>query len=125
MSGLNSYVKYASFGISWVLTTCVYLYLGYKGGQWLDARWETEPLFLGVCLLVGLLMSVTTLVKELLALTDADTKPRRSATGNKNAGDSEKNNFLNVGGSDADGVGPETDGEQESDNLRGRNGRLQ
>lgn len=123
MSGLNSYVRYASFGISWVLTTCVYLYLGYKGGQWLDARWETEPIFLGICLLIGLLMSVTTLVKDLLALTDTGKKPRRSATGNNNAGDSEKNNFLNGDGSDANGVSPEAADEQESDNLRGRNGR--
>lgn len=93
MFGLGDYGKYASMGISWVLTTAVYLYGGYRGGEWLDARWQTKPIFLIVGILIGTAMSVMTLVKELLVLTDAQKSGERSDTGSKTARDSEKNNF--------------------------------
>ena len=44
---LGEYGKYASLGISLVLTTAVYLFLGYRVGTWLDGRWGTEPTFHG------------------------------------------------------------------------------
>lgn len=112
MAGLGDYSKYATMGISWVLTTGVYLWLGYRGGVWLDARWQTEPIFLIVGILVGMIMSVMTLVKELLALSDAGVIRRGADAGNNNDRDSEKNNFPKGAGAVS-----------KQDKPKGRNGR--
>lgn len=113
MFGLGQYGKYATIGISWVVTTAVYLFLGYRVGNWLDARWGTAPIFFVVGLLFGMILSVMTLVKELLALTDAGVVGRRDDAGNNNGRDSEKNNFPK-------GVGPD-EGESNG-RAQGRNG---
>ena len=92
--GFRDYGKYATLGISWVLTTAVYLYLGYRGGAWLDARFDTTPIFFVVGILLGMLLSVGTLVKELQALTGEGRKrPRGDGAGVKNDRVREKNNM--------------------------------
>ena len=42
---LGEYGKYASLGISLVLTTAVYLFLGYQAGTWLDGAGERSRHF--------------------------------------------------------------------------------
>lgn len=78
--GLGDYAKYGSIGISWVLATGVYLYLGYRAGAWLDTRLGTAPVFLvgGVVMATGI--SLYSLVKELLAV-DRAIRQRAAETG--------------------------------------------
>lgn len=76
--GLGDYAKYGSIGISWVLATGVYLYLGYRGGAWLDARLGTSPVFLVGGVVLATATSLYSLVKELLAV---DRAIRRRAAG--------------------------------------------
>lgn len=115
MAGLGDYSKYATIGISWVLTTAVYLFLGYRAGMWLDNRWQTAPIFFIVGLLLGMMMSVATLVKELLALTDRGMLGGADSARNKNGQDSEKNNFPK-------GLRPGPDEVEGPDEGQGRNG---
>lgn len=76
--GLGDYARYGSIGISWVLTTAVYLYLGYRAGQWLDNRFGTAPVFfvLGMVMAIGL--SLLTLTKDVMALDRALRRARGS-----------------------------------------------
>jgi len=67
--GYFDFAKYGSIGISWVLSTSIYLYLGYKGGTYLDDRLESAPVFLLVGLLLAIGLSLSTLMTEVLALT--------------------------------------------------------
>lgn len=58
-----------------MLATAVYLYLGYKGGVYLDERLGSSPIFLVVGLLMGIALSLRSLVAELLAvLADLDKR---------------------------------------------------
>lgn len=90
---LGEYGKYASLGISLVVTTAVYLFLGYRAGVWLDDRWGTEPVFLLVGIVLGMVLSVVSLVKELFALERSSRTSRRPEGGETYARDSEKKNF--------------------------------
>lgn len=84
--GLGDFTKYGSLGISWVLTTAIYLYLGFRGGQWLDGRLGTGPVFLVLGLVLGTAMSLMTLTKDLLAL-DKAFRGRTRRTENSNGRD--------------------------------------
>lgn len=95
---LGEYSKYASLGISLVLTTAVYLFLGYRAGIWLDARWETAPTFMVVGIVLGMVLSVVSLVKELLVLTKPGEASATPSDKIAHAPDSEKNNFPKGGG---------------------------
>lgn len=66
--GYFDYAKYGSIGISWVLATSVYFYLGYKGGTYLDARFNTAPIFLLAGLLGGMALSFRMLIAEILEI---------------------------------------------------------
>ncbi len=66
--GYFEYAKYGSIGISWVLTTSIYFYLGYKGGTYLDQRFDSAPIFLLVGLLGGMALSIKTLITNILEL---------------------------------------------------------
>ncbi|MBO8142653.1 MAG: AtpZ/AtpI family protein [Firmicutes bacterium] len=68
MSALGDYGRYASLGISWVLATAVYLYLGYRAGRWLDGRLGSEPVFFVLGIVLGMVLSMLSLVKEVVAL---------------------------------------------------------
>ena len=58
-----------------MLATAVYLYLGYKGGVYLDERFGSSPIFLVAGLLLGIALSLRSLVAELLViLADLDKK---------------------------------------------------
>ncbi|KJS85475.1 MAG: hypothetical protein JM58_08535 [Peptococcaceae bacterium BICA1-8] len=58
----NNALKYVHFGISFGITMAVSIYLGFKGGTWLDNRFNTYPLFL----IVGILLGVSVTFKNLL-----------------------------------------------------------
>lgn len=66
--GFGDYARYASLGISLVVTTAIYLYLGYRGGLWLDRRFGTEPVFFVLGIVLGMILSLVSFAKELLAL---------------------------------------------------------
>ena len=84
--GYFEYAKYGSIGISWVLSTSIYFYLGYKGGAYLDARFGTTPIFLVVGLLAGMGLSIKTLIGTILAVLDG------SRPGERYGSDREKSN---------------------------------
>lgn len=94
--GYYDYAKYGSIGISWVLSTSIYLYLGYKGGAYLDSEFGSAPIFLLIGLLMGIGLSLRTLISEVLALTGAAGSDKNR--GNGRAPDREKSN--NSGGQD-------------------------
>jgi hypothetical protein len=71
--GLYQFAKYSGIGLSWVLTTAAYLYLGYTAGNWVDVRLRTTPAFLLVGTILAMLLSLWTLVAEVRALTSDDT----------------------------------------------------
>jgi hypothetical protein len=75
--GIYEYARYGSVGISWVLVTTIYTYMGYAGGNWLDRRFGTAPLFLVAGLLLALALSLRSLVVEVLALIEAIPSKRR------------------------------------------------
>lgn len=67
--GLADWTRYGTIGISWAFLTAVLLYAGYRGGQWLDARWGTEPFGLVFGLLVAVGLSLAALFQEVRAVT--------------------------------------------------------
>lgn len=69
--GLSDWTRYGTIGFSWVFLTAVLLYAGYRGGQWLDARWGTEPIGLVFGLISAMGLSLATLIQELRAVTTA------------------------------------------------------
>lgn len=69
--GLSDWTRYGTIGFSWVFLTAVLLYAGYRGGQWLDARWGTEPVGLVLGLVAAVALSLTTLTQELRAVSTA------------------------------------------------------
>jgi len=90
---LGEYGKYASLGISLVLTTAVYLFLGYRVGTWLDGRWGTEPTFMVVGIVLGMFLSLVSMVKELIMLTRKAPASGQEHEQDPSARDSEKKNF--------------------------------
>lgn len=66
--GYFEYAKHGSIGISWVLTTVIYFYLGYKGGMYLDGRFDSAPLFLLVGMLGAVALSMWSLVSGIQSL---------------------------------------------------------
>lgn len=96
--GFFEYGKYGSIGIAWVLSTAIYVYLGFKGGTYLDDRLETAPIFLIVGLLFGLGLSIKSLIDHILALTSENDHKNggggsdRRVEDDKSASDRENNN---------------------------------
>lgn len=78
-NGLGNYGRLAALGTSWVFTTAIYFYLGYRVGMWLDARWQTEPFMLVSGLFLAIVLSLATLLKEVFALSEAP--PAKRANG--------------------------------------------
>lgn len=69
--GYFDFAKYGSIGIAWVLSTSIYLYLGYKGGTYLDQKWGSEPLCMIVGLMLGIGLSLKSLMEHVLEMTKA------------------------------------------------------
>lgn len=58
----KSYIYYSNIGITWVLSTAVYVYLGYVGGARLDQLLGTAPVFFVCGILVGAALSFVSLI---------------------------------------------------------------
>lgn len=53
------------------MASLVYVYLGYRGGLWLDNRWQTDRVFTLVGILLGIGLSIYSLLQELQGLEKA------------------------------------------------------
>lgn len=78
------YTKYVNFAISFGVTMAASLFLGYFGGNWLDRKLGTSPIFLVVGLLLGVAIAFYSLFKELKAL---ERMQQPFEQGNGDAGD--------------------------------------
>lgn len=85
--GYFEFAKYGSIGISWVLSTAVYLYLGIKGGTYLDARFGTSPTFLLLGLFGGVALSLRMLITEILKVVGPGTNRAERNTSALGEGD--------------------------------------
>lgn len=77
--GPGNYGRLGALGTSWVFTTAIYFYLGYRVGMWLDARWQTSPFMLATGLFLAVVLSLATLLKEVFALSEAPPAKRENA----------------------------------------------
>lgn len=59
----SSGLQYLNFGLSFGLTMALTVYILFKGGQWLDNRLGTAPLFMAT----GVVLAVAAVFKRLLA----------------------------------------------------------
>lgn len=66
--GVFDYARYGSIGISWVVSSVIYVYLGFRAGGWLDQRFGTAPLFLAGGLVAAIALSFWSLLEQLLRL---------------------------------------------------------
>ncbi|HLT58594.1 MAG TPA: AtpZ/AtpI family protein [Limnochordales bacterium] len=87
------YGRYGTIGISLVLTTGVYIYLGYRVGTWLDERWQTAPVCMVLGIVLGMVLSMLSLVKEVMALQRTGPSSTRSGEERARVRDSENENF--------------------------------
>lgn len=92
LRGAGDYGRYGSIGISLVLTTAVYIYLGYRAGTWLDERSQTAPVFMVLGIVLGMVLSMLSLVKEVMALQRSGAESRPGG-GHTRVRDREKENF--------------------------------
>lgn len=85
------YSRWAAFGINWVVTSVVYVFLGFYGGRWIDDRLATGPLFLVLGLLGGVGMSLWGLLSSVASFAASEEKRRGSAP--PSGKDRERDNF--------------------------------
>lgn len=64
----GDYARYGSMGISWVLLTLAFLYVGYRGGSWLDGRLGLYPVCTVLGVVAGVVLSVVLLIKQVVEL---------------------------------------------------------
>jgi len=102
LRGAGDYARYGSIGISLVLSTAVYIYLGYRAGTWLDERWQTAPVFMVLGIVLGMVLSMLSLVKEVMALQRSGPGSRPGG-GHTRVRDREKENFPEGDGPSARG----------------------
>lgn len=76
--GYWDFARYGSIGISWVLTSSIYFYLGYKGGTYVDGRLGSEPWFLVLGLLLAMALSLKTLISEIMAIIERSSSDKGS-----------------------------------------------
>jgi membrane protein DedA with SNARE-associated domain len=69
MNGAHKYIRYSSIGITWVLSTIVYMYLGYVGGNRLDQSLGTAPVFFVFGILAGAALSFVSLILKVRRLS--------------------------------------------------------
>jgi F0F1-type ATP synthase assembly protein I len=68
MAKNKSNLNYVYFGLSFGTTMAVSIYFGFKGGMWLDQRFQTEPLFLLLGILLGIGVTFKNLMENLKRL---------------------------------------------------------
>lgn len=93
--GYFDFARYGSIGISWVVSTSIYLYLGYKGGTYLDGKFESAPIFMLIGLVAGIGLSFASLMSEIVTLTKETS--RKPPPKDDHAQDCEKSNSSTPG----------------------------
>lgn len=68
----NSNSAYLTIFLSHGLTAAISIYLAVRGGDWLDRRLGTSPLFLALLVLLVIGANVHMLLKEVLAQAERD-----------------------------------------------------
>ncbi|HHW09624.1 MAG TPA: AtpZ/AtpI family protein [Firmicutes bacterium] len=81
------YSRFGGMGISFVLVASLYIFLGYKGGEWLDARLGSYPWLTVVGLMAAAVLSLRFLIRMVL---EADEWLRESASTRKARKDHKK-----------------------------------
>lgn len=77
----NPAFKYLNFATSFGITLVLMIYLLYQGGEWLDKRLGTEPLFT----IIGIFLAIGAVFKRLLTeikLLAKEDKPHNNNPGN-------------------------------------------
>jgi len=64
--------QYFSLMLSFGATLVVAMFFGYRGGQWLDARFGSEPWLALVGIMMGVVVGFRHLVRELLRAEKQD-----------------------------------------------------
>ena len=59
---MRSYAQYSGIAIQMIVTLLLAMY----GGQWLDRRFDSSPLYTTICLLVGLALALWLPLRALL-----------------------------------------------------------
>lgn len=73
-----NYARYANFAMSFGITSVAAMLLGFLGGQWLDQKLGTSPLFLLAGIFLGVGLSFKHLMTELKILHRAEELARES-----------------------------------------------
>jgi F0F1-type ATP synthase assembly protein I len=72
-STTQTILAHVTIGIQLAITVL----LGVLGGNWLDARFKTSPLFLAICVAVAMIIGFYHLMKQLTAInTNAELKSK-------------------------------------------------
>lgn len=66
------------------LTAALTVYLAVKGGNWIDERFGTSPLFVIVLVLLVVGANLSLLIKEMIAEADKGDRDRRAGGSAKN-----------------------------------------
>ncbi len=77
----NPAFKYLNFATSFGITLVLMIYLLYQGGEWLDERLGTEPLFI----IIGIFLAIGAVFKRLfteIKFLDKEDKPHNNNPGN-------------------------------------------
>lgn len=74
---MRNALKYVNIGLSFGITSAVAIYLGYLGGAWVDARLETHPIFMLVCVVLAIVVSFRVLIRDVLGVEDDELKTPR------------------------------------------------
>lgn len=73
----NGQWSYLSLFFSHGLTAALTLYVAVRGGDWLDRRLGTSPLFLAVLVLLVLGANLHLLIKDIMAEAEKQDRPPR------------------------------------------------
>lgn len=84
-----NYARYVNFAFSFGTTSVVSMLLGFFGGQWLDKKFGTTPIFILVGVFLGIGLTFKSLVTELKILNKIEEnleKEKENAGKNKKKG---------------------------------------
>ena len=81
--------KLIYYGLTFGVTMVIFLYLGYKGGQWLDNYFGTENIFVLLGVLLGIVISFKNLWETLMQM-EREGKSKRIIDKEKHKNDKEK-----------------------------------
>lgn len=84
-TALWAYAKYANIALSFGVTTAVSILLGYWGGNWVDRRLGTFPIFMVLGVLLGVGASFKSLFDFVAAFERLERKIKEEQSGQNGA----------------------------------------